>query len=226
MNVIVVTGHVGRDANVRELDNGDLVADFSVADNWKQRDEDRTNWFRVSCFGGLAEFAEEYVLTGTKVTVIGQLRLREYEIENDDGEIEDRQSNDIYASRLEMVTWPDRDEEVEEEEDDYEDEEEEEEEEEPRPRKRKSSQSSKRRKTERSSRKRTPPKKRKPQRRDEDDDEDEEEDERPRKRSKKQSPAKRVKARVKPRKQDYEEEDEEEDIDEDDEYEDMEWEDD
>lgn len=76
MNVITVAGQLGRDAEVRSLQDGTQVASFSVADS-KGR-EKPTIWWRCSLFGRRAESLAPYLTKGQQVTVSGSVTEREY----------------------------------------------------------------------------------------------------------------------------------------------------
>lgn len=86
MNRITLLGHVGRDPDVRQTQNGTKVAHFSVATNrlvgaGSDTPEPRTEWHRVTVWGRLAAFAEEYVRKGERVLVEGRLEYDAYERE-------------------------------------------------------------------------------------------------------------------------------------------------
>lgn len=76
MNVITVAGPLGRDAEVRSLQDGTQVASFSVADS--QGREKPTIWWRCSLFGRRAESLAPYLTKGQQVTVSGSVTEREY----------------------------------------------------------------------------------------------------------------------------------------------------
>lgn len=73
----VIVGNVGRDPELRYTSNGVAVTDFSVAvsERWtnKQTDEmqEKTTWFRVTCWRGLAETVSQYVYKGMRILVTG-----------------------------------------------------------------------------------------------------------------------------------------------------------
>ncbi len=82
LNKIMVIGNVGRDPELRMTPNGTPVAEFSVAVNrvfnsGDQRSEE-TTWFRVSCWRGLGERAQQILQKGRLVYVEGRLRAREW----------------------------------------------------------------------------------------------------------------------------------------------------
>jgi single-strand DNA-binding protein len=76
MNSITVAGQLGRDSEIRYLNNGDPVLSFSVADS--QGKEKPTIWWRASLFGRRAEALAEYLKKGQAVTISGTVTEREY----------------------------------------------------------------------------------------------------------------------------------------------------
>ena len=85
LNEVKLIGNLGKDPEIRVLENGTKVANFSIATSkrWKDRDsgEDResTEWHNVQTWRGLAEVVEKYVKKGNKVYVCGELQTRRYE---------------------------------------------------------------------------------------------------------------------------------------------------
>lgn len=76
MNIITIAGQLGKDAEVRYLNNGDPVCTFSVADS--QGKDKPTIWWRCSLFGKRAESLSQYLTKGQSVTVSGVFTEREY----------------------------------------------------------------------------------------------------------------------------------------------------
>ena len=74
--VVHVIGHAGRDAEQRFSAAGSAFTNFSVG---VTSAKDHTDWYRVTCFGKLAEIAGERVTKGVLVSVVGRLQLREYQ---------------------------------------------------------------------------------------------------------------------------------------------------
>lgn len=85
VNKVILIGNLGRDPEVRTMQSGDKVANFSVAtsERWKDRNsgemQERTEWHRVVIFGRTAEIAEQYLRKGSKVYIEGQLQTRKWE---------------------------------------------------------------------------------------------------------------------------------------------------
>lgn len=67
----IIIGNLGKDPEIRYTAQGKAVTEFSVAVNRKGRDGDETTWFRVSCWGQLAETTNQYLKKGRQVMVIG-----------------------------------------------------------------------------------------------------------------------------------------------------------
>ncbi|MBN1964317.1 MAG: single-stranded DNA-binding protein [Anaerolineae bacterium] len=75
----VIVGNVGREPELRYTPSGTAVCDFSVATNrrWTDRQSneqrEKTTWFRVTCWGALAETVNQYVNKGKLVLVTGEV---------------------------------------------------------------------------------------------------------------------------------------------------------
>lgn len=85
VNKVILVGHLGKDPEVRALDNGTKVARFSVATTESYKDKnsgervDSTEWHNVTLWRGLAEVAEKYLKKGQLVYIEGKLQTRSYE---------------------------------------------------------------------------------------------------------------------------------------------------
>ncbi len=84
LNQVSLIGNLGSDPQVKSMQNGDKVANFSLAtsERWtdKRSGEKReiTEWHRVVIWGNLAEIVEKYVRKGSKIFVQGQLKTRKW----------------------------------------------------------------------------------------------------------------------------------------------------
>lgn len=80
----IIVGNVGRDPEMRYLPSGAGVCSFSVAvtTRWNDRQSgekrEKTNWYRVSCWGRLGETANQYVRKGTPIMVVGTVEAQAY----------------------------------------------------------------------------------------------------------------------------------------------------
>lgn len=87
VNKVILVGNLGRDPEVRHLENGTPVASFSLAtsESYKDRTSGErktvTEWHNVVLWRGLAEVAEKYLHKGDQVYIEGKLRTRSWEKE-------------------------------------------------------------------------------------------------------------------------------------------------
>ena len=85
VNKVILIGNLGRDPEVRRMNSGDSVVNFSLATTESWRDKasgerkDRTEWHNIVIFNeNLGRIAEQYCKKGSKVYLEGQLQTREY----------------------------------------------------------------------------------------------------------------------------------------------------
>jgi len=84
VNKVILVGNLGKDPETRTIQNGSLVARFSVATsetytNKEGQRVENTEWHNVVVWRGLATIAEKYLKKGNKVYIEGKLRTRQYE---------------------------------------------------------------------------------------------------------------------------------------------------
>ncbi len=102
-----IIGNLGVDPEMRFTPNGTAVTTFSVAVNRpprggnQQRDEEsKPDWYRVVCFGRLAETADNILRRGLCVYVDGRLQINDFT--GNDGQ--ERRSVEIVASDFVILT--------------------------------------------------------------------------------------------------------------------------
>ena len=71
-----VTGRMGSDPEMRYINEGTPVVNFSIAHNWLSRDEKLVKWIRVSIWGELAEKANTTLHKGDLVKASGTVTFR------------------------------------------------------------------------------------------------------------------------------------------------------
>ena len=81
-------GRLGADPETRFTSAGDQVTNFSVAVNtrWTDKDGDpkeRVSWYRVACWGRLAEICNQYLAKGRTVMVTARRIVAEPYIDKD-----------------------------------------------------------------------------------------------------------------------------------------------
>ena len=85
VNKVILIGNLGRDPEVRTMQNGGKVCNLSVATSERWRDknsgemQEKTEWHRVVIFDEkLVDVAERYLQKGRKVFLEGQLQTRKW----------------------------------------------------------------------------------------------------------------------------------------------------
>ena len=85
VNKVTLVGNLGRDPEIRAMQNGDKIVQLSVAtsDRWKDKNtgeqRERTEWHRVVIFNdALGKIAEQYLKKGSTVYLEGQLQTRKW----------------------------------------------------------------------------------------------------------------------------------------------------
>ena len=99
VNKAIILGNLGQDPEVRYTQNELCVCNFSVATTYKNKDQQYTEWHRVSTFGKLAEIAGQYLKKGSTVFIEGRLQTRKWQ----DKQGNDRYTTEIIASEMSMM---------------------------------------------------------------------------------------------------------------------------
>ena len=104
INKAILVGKLGKDPEVRYLDNGVAVANFSLAttENYKNKDGERvsqTEWHNIVLWRGLAEVAEKYLKKGASVYIEGKIKTRKWE----DKDGNPRYNTEILADNMTML---------------------------------------------------------------------------------------------------------------------------
>ena len=99
LNQVTLLGNVGSDPQVRSLQNGDTITNFTLAtsERWTSKQtgqrESRTEWHRIACFGRIADVVRDHVTKGTQLLIQGELRTRKWQ---------DQQGNDRYTTEIQL----------------------------------------------------------------------------------------------------------------------------
>jgi single-strand DNA-binding protein len=104
MNKALLTGHLGKDPEVRHIDGGRIVANFSLAtsESFKNKNGEKvtnTEWHNIVVWNKLAEICEKYLKKGSHILIEGSIKTRSY----DDKEGKKRYVTEIYATNMEML---------------------------------------------------------------------------------------------------------------------------
>ena len=85
VNKVILVGNVGKDPEVRYLDENTPMAKFPLAtsETYKSRTTgervSNTEWHNVVLWRGLATVAERYVKKGTQIYIEGRIKPRSYD---------------------------------------------------------------------------------------------------------------------------------------------------
>ncbi len=86
VNKVILVGNLGRDPEIRSMQNGGRVANLSLAtsESWKDRNSgerrEKTEWHRVVVFNeNLVRVCENYLKKGSKIYLEGQIETRKWQ---------------------------------------------------------------------------------------------------------------------------------------------------
>jgi single-strand DNA-binding protein len=84
LNKVMLIGNLGRDPEVRTLENGTKVAKVSLATTERYKDrngnpQDQTEWHNLEIWGELAKIAEQYLRKGKQIYVEGKIKTDSWE---------------------------------------------------------------------------------------------------------------------------------------------------
>jgi single-strand DNA-binding protein len=86
VNKVILVGNLGKDPDVRRMQDGRPIVNLSVATSETWRDKatgerkEKTEWHRVVIFNeNIAKFAEQYLKKGAKVYIEGALQTRKWQ---------------------------------------------------------------------------------------------------------------------------------------------------
>jgi len=104
VNKVILVGNVGKDPEVRYLENGVAVANFPFATSETYRNKNgekvtQTEWHNIVLWRGLAEVAEKYVKKGSQLYIDGKIRTRAW----DDKDGNKRYTTEIVGDTMQML---------------------------------------------------------------------------------------------------------------------------
>jgi len=85
VNKVILVGNLGRDPEIRSMQDGNRVANLSVAtsESWRDKNSgerrEKTEWHRVVVFNDkLVDIIEKFLRKGSKIYLEGQLQTRKW----------------------------------------------------------------------------------------------------------------------------------------------------
>ncbi|MEZ5040630.1 MAG: single-stranded DNA-binding protein [Saprospiraceae bacterium] len=105
VNRVILIGNLGRDPEVRRLENGAVVAKFSIATNENYKDkggewQTQTEWHDVVVWRSLAERAEQQLKKGGQVYLEGKLTHRTWQ----DQEGNNRRTTEVVGNYFRLLS--------------------------------------------------------------------------------------------------------------------------
>ncbi len=104
INKVILIGNLGKDPEVRTLENGAKVANFTLAtsETYKNKEGQRvttTEWHNIVLWRGLADIAERFLRKGNQVYIEGKIKSRTW----DDKDGNKRYITEILGDNLTML---------------------------------------------------------------------------------------------------------------------------
>lgn len=106
VNKVILIGNLGKDPEVRHLENGAVVANFSIATSESYNDKNTgekreiTDWHNIVLWRGLAQVAEKYLKKGMKVYIEGKLKTRSWTDDNN----QTRYTTEVVGDQMTMLS--------------------------------------------------------------------------------------------------------------------------
>ena len=98
VNKVILLGRLGKDPDIRSMQNGKKVANFGIATSkrWTDRDtqekKEKTSWHNIVVFNeGLVGIVAQYVKKGSHIYIEGELQTRKWQ---------DREGKDRYTTEV------------------------------------------------------------------------------------------------------------------------------
>ena len=97
LNKVTLIGRLGIDPEVKHLEEGKAVANFSLATSERYKDKntgeriESTDWHNIVLWNKLAEISEKYLKKGSQVYIEGSLKTRKWK---------DRDGNDRWTTEV------------------------------------------------------------------------------------------------------------------------------
>ena len=104
INVVVLTGNLTRDPELRSLPSGMSVSSLRIASNTRRKDQstgewaDKANYFDVTVWGAQGENCARFLSKGRPIAIDGRLEWREWE-----NDCATRQAIEIIADSVQFL---------------------------------------------------------------------------------------------------------------------------
>lgn len=98
--IIIITGNLARDAELKFSNNGGAILNFSLGVNTGFKDNKHCSWWRCSMFGQRAEKMSSFLTKGKKLLVEGEPTIKKFT--NKDGE--DKYYTQVFVKNIEFLS--------------------------------------------------------------------------------------------------------------------------
>ena len=99
INKVILIGRLGKKPELRNLESGKSVANFSLATSEKYKGEEQTTWHNIVMWENVAEIAERYLDKGSLVYLEGKIQNRSY----DDNDGNKRYVSEVVCFNMTML---------------------------------------------------------------------------------------------------------------------------
>ena len=106
MNVVIITGRITKDLEVRYTPSQMAVTSFTLAVDRpvKKGEEKQADFVRCTVFGKQAEMLEKWSRKGNRIAIEGRIQTGSYQNKNG----EKVYTTDVIANRVEIIDWPEK----------------------------------------------------------------------------------------------------------------------
>lgn len=108
VNKAIIVGTVTKDPEIKTFQNGNILAQVSLAtnDNWTDKNtgekKQSSEYHRIVINGKLAEIAQKYVKQGMKIYIEGSIKTRQWTDQNG----QERYVTEIQCQNMQMLDSP------------------------------------------------------------------------------------------------------------------------
>jgi len=105
INKVILVGNLGKDPEIRNLENGATLARFPLATSETYTDRNTnerktiTDWHNIVLWRGLATIAEKYLSKGKQVYIEGKIKTRQWT----DAEGNTRYTTEIVGDQMQLL---------------------------------------------------------------------------------------------------------------------------
>ncbi|ADM89683.1 single-strand binding protein [Candidatus Zinderia insecticola CARI] len=105
VNKVILIGNLGKDPEIRNLSNNNVVVNtiLLTKEFWKDKDDNKkesVEWHRVIFYNNLAKIVSKYLKKGSKIYIEGKIKNRKWLQDN-----EEKYITEIICSNMQMLSY-------------------------------------------------------------------------------------------------------------------------